>query len=312
MIQGVAGPPQRAEAGLTVTAMRTADGPNRLGEYLRARRALVTPEHAGLPGGSHRRVTGLRREEVALLAGISADYYLRLERGKDVNPSAQVLESLARVLHLDDVESAYLKGLASPRPSTRRRRRVERVPARLHDLLAIIDAPAFVEGRYFDVLAANPLAVAFSPRLAPGQNRLRSLLLDPEEREFQAHWERAVDDFIALFRTSITDDEDDPRVIELVGELSLASARFRERWARHDVRPFAGGDTEVVHPVVGALQLHREKLRGDDLVLVVYYPETGSPSAEKLKILASLSAHDRARTTEGVVRDRQAAAEPID
>jgi transcriptional regulator with XRE-family HTH domain len=270
-------------------------GTNRLGEYLRARRALVTPDQAGLPGGLHRRVSGLRREEVALLAGISADYYLRLERGRDTNPSVQVLGSLARVLQLDDVETEYLMGLGITRPSARRPRRVERVPARVHHLLAVIDAPAFVEGRYFDVLAANPLAVAFSPRLAPGNNRLRSLLLDPEEQRFHVHWERAVGDFVALFRGSIADDVADPRAIELVGELSLASARFRELWARHDVRPFAGDATEVVHPVVGDLQLHREKLVVGDLVLVVYYPEAGSPSAEKLRMLASLVAPCAAR-----------------
>jgi transcriptional regulator with XRE-family HTH domain len=261
---------------------------NRLGEYLRARRALVSPEQVGLPAGSNRRVSGLRREEVALLAGISADYYLRLERGKDTNPSMQVLQSLSRVLRLDDVESKYLMGLGTSPPTSRRRRRVERVPARLHDLLAVLDAPAFVEGKYFDVIAANPLAIAFSPRLAPGNNRLRSMLLDPEEREFHVDWEGAVGDFVALFRNSISDDVDDPRAIELVGELSLASTRFREQWGRHDVRPFVGGAAEVVHPVVGSLQLHREKLRIDDLVLVIYYPERGSPSAEKLGMLASL------------------------
>jgi transcriptional regulator with XRE-family HTH domain len=274
---------------------------NRLGEYLRARRALVSPEQVGLPAGSNRRVSGLRREEVALLAGISADYYLRLERGKDTNPSMQVLQSLSRVLRLDDVESRYLMGLGASRPTSRRRRRVERVPARLYDLLAVLDAPAFVEGKYFDVLAANPLAIAFSPRLAPGNNRLRSMLLDPEEREFHVDWERSVGDFIALFRNSISDDVDDPRAIELVGELSLASARFREQWGRHDVRPFSGGAAEVVHPVVGSLQLHREKLRIDDLVLVIYYPERGSSSAEKLGMLASLFAPDLRRDVPGSV-----------
>jgi transcriptional regulator with XRE-family HTH domain len=278
-------------------------GANRLGEYLRARRALVAPERAGLPGGANRRVAGLRREEVALLAGISADYYLRLERGRDSNPSAQVLEALARVLQLDDVETSYLMGLGTAKPSARRRRRVERVPARLQHLLAVIDAPAFVEGRYFDVLAANPLAIAFSPRLAPGNNRLRSLLLDPEEQRFQLEWERAVGDFIALFRNSIADDVTDPRAIELVGELSLVSARFREQWSRHDVRPFAGGAADVLHPVVGTLELHREKLVVDDLVLVVYYPEAGSPTAEKLRMLASLVTPDPVRVMTADARE---------
>lgn len=198
---------------------------NQLGEYLQARRNLVTPQQVGLPAGKNRRVTGLRREEVALLAGVSLDYYLRLERGRDSNPSPQVLESLARVFQLDDIETEYLLGLGTHRPRPRRRRTVERVPARLHQLLTALEIPAFVEGRYFDVLASNEIARAFSPRLAPGQNRLRSLLLDAEEREFQDDWENAVVDAIASFRHLIGDDITDTRAVEIVGELSLASAR---------------------------------------------------------------------------------------
>lgn len=262
---------------------------NRLGEYLRARRGLVTPDQLGIPTGSNRRVPGLRREEVALLAGISADYYLRLERGRDHNPSPQVLESLARVLQLDDVEAEYLLSLGGPRPRLRRQPHTERVPARLHHLLTALDVPAFIEGRYFDVLASNSLAVAFSPRLAPGHNRLRSLLLDPEEREFHQNWSRAVAEFVAVFRRSIGDDVTDARVLELVGELSVASARFRSLWARHDIRQLEGGTTTVNHPTVGALSLHREKLPVDDLILVLYYPDERSDSAEKLRLLASLA-----------------------
>jgi len=261
---------------------------NRLGTYLSARRALVTPEQLGIPAGSHRRVPGLRREEVALLAGISADYYLRLERGRDRSPSLQVLESLARVLQLDAVEANYLFSLGSPHPRARRRRRTEHVPARLHDLLAALEVPAFIEGRYFDVLASNSLAVAFSPRLTPGHNRLRSLLLDPEEREFQSDWDSAVADFVATFRRAIGDDASDTRAVELVGELSLASARFRTLWARHDVRQLTGGTTTVNHPEVGTMSLHREKLPVDDLILVLYYPVENSDSAEKLRLLGLL------------------------
>lgn len=264
-------------------------GANRLGEYLRARRALVTPEQLGLPTGSNRRVTGLRREEVALLAGISADYYLRLERGRDHNPSAQVLESVARVLQLDEVEATYLLSLGSARLRISRQPRLEQVPARLHHLLTALDVPAFIEGRYFDVLASNSLAVAFSPRLAAGHNRLRSLLLDPEEREFHENWDRAVTEFVAVFRRAIGDDANDARAVGLVGELSLASARFRTLWARHDVRQLKGGTTTVNHPTVGALSLHREKLPIGDLILVLYYPDEHSDSEEKLRLLASLT-----------------------
>jgi transcriptional regulator with XRE-family HTH domain len=262
---------------------------NLLGDYLRARRALVTPEQAGIPAGTNRRVSGLRREELAMLAGISADYYLRLERGRDKNPSSQVLESLARVLRLNDLEQEYLLGLAAARPRARRRLKPERVPARLHQLLASVQVPAFLEGRAFDVLASNRLAVALSPRLQPGYNRLRSLLLDPEEQAFQQDWDRSTEGFIAGFRKSIGDDTDNPRFVELVGELALSSERFRTLWARHDIRSLEGGTTTVNHPVVGELHLHRDKLPVDDLILVLYYADQGSQSDEKLRLLASMA-----------------------
>jgi transcriptional regulator with XRE-family HTH domain len=265
------------------------DSTNPLGSYLRARRGLVAPEQVGLPAGGARRVPGLRREEVAMLAGISADYYLRLERGRDRNPSVQVLDALARVLHLDELEREYLLGLAAQRPRQRRRLKPERVPARLHQLLAGVQLPAFVEGRAFDVLASNRLAVALSPRLRPGYNRLRSLLLDPEEQAFQDDWERATEGFIGAFRKSVGEGVDDPRIVELVGELALSSARFRTLWARHDVRALEGGTTTVHHPVVGELHLHRDKLPVDGLLLVLYYADQGSPSDEKLRLLASLA-----------------------
>ncbi|BBA95289.1 putative DNA-binding protein [Actinacidiphila reveromycinica] len=269
--------------------MKDGDSENRLGGYLRARRELVTPAQAGLPPGGNRRVPGLRREEVALLAGISADYYLRLERGRDKNPSAQVLESLARVLCLDDVERTYLLGLAAARPRAARRKRPEHVPARVHHLLAHLDIPAFVEGRAFDVLASNAMAVALSPRLRPGENRLRSLFLDPEEQAFQQDWTKAAAGFIAALRTTIGDDTDNPRFVEVVGELALSSQRFRTLWARHDVRDLAGGTTTVVHPVVGELRLHRDKLPVDDVILVVYYPDKDSESDERMALLAALA-----------------------
>lgn len=250
---------------------------------------MVTPEQVGLPTSRNRRVSGLRREEVALLAGISADYYLRLERGRDQNPSVQVLESLARVLLLDDVEHDYLLSLGQPGRRRRPRRRTERVPPRLHHLLAALDLPAFVEGATYDVLASNPLAVALNPRLRPGENRLRSLLLDPEERELHDDWEAATAHMTGSLRGSVEGLADDPRVVELVGELSVASGRFRELWARHDVRRLQGGTAQLRHPVVGPLQLHRDKLPVDGLLLVVYYAEAGTDSAERLAALASLT-----------------------
>ena len=225
-----------------------------------------------------------------MLAGISADYYLRLERGRDTHPSAQVLDALARVLRLDDVEREYLHHLGDPpqRPHARRRP-AERVPARLRHLLDSVGVPAFVEGRAFDVLAANALATALSPRLRPGENRLRSLLLDPEEQAFQQDWAASSAGFVAALRDTIGDDVDDPRFVELVGELSLTSGRFRELWARHDVHRLEGGTTAVNHPVLGELQLFRDKLPVGDVLLVLYYAEPGSESAEKLSLLGSLA-----------------------
>lgn len=268
---------------------------NRLGEYLRARRNLVTPDQVGIEVGVKRRVTGLRREEVALLAGISVDYYLRLERGRDRHPSVKVLQALARVLRLDDVESEYLFSLATPIQRSRGRRRSERVPPRLLHLLGALNVPAFVEGRYFDVLASNEMASTFSPRLTPGHNRLHSLLLDPEEREFHEDWDTACADAVAGFRAFIGTETTDARAVELVGELTLASARFRTLWARHDVGRLIGGTTTVNHPIVGPMTLHRDKLPVDDVLLVLYYPDTNSDSAEKLELLGSFgSSHGRA------------------
>jgi transcriptional regulator with XRE-family HTH domain len=267
--------------------------PNPLGDYLRARRELVTPERAGIGSFGPRRVPGLRREEVAMLAGISADYYLRLEQGRDRNPSVQVLESLARVLQLDDDGTAYLLSLGAEKPRrTRRRPRPEVVPAGIRALLGSLTLPAFVEGRRFDVLAANPLATALSPRLVTGRNRLRDVFLDPAEQALYPNWEGAAAALVAGFRESVGTDTDDPRFIELVGELSLASDQFRQLWARHDVRARTGAAVTLAHPQVGELTLDREKLEiggTDGQLLAIYHAEPGTTHADKLSLLASYS-----------------------
>jgi transcriptional regulator with XRE-family HTH domain len=268
---------------------------NSLGEYLRARRELVTPDDVGLPTVGVRRVAGLRREEVALLAGMSADYYLRLEQGRERHPSPQILESLARVLGLDETATAYLLGLVGATPTrSRRKARRERVPIGIQKLLAVLQLPAFVEGRYFDVLASNTLALALSPRLAVGENRLRAVFLDPSEQALYPDWDDATARLVAGFRDSVGTDTDDPRFIELVGELSLTSERFRRLWARHDVQAREGRPTTIDHPTVGSLTLNREKLAIDGgsggLILAIYHPDTGTDSADKLNILASYTA----------------------
>ncbi|MFI5843181.1 helix-turn-helix domain-containing protein [Catenuloplanes sp. NPDC051500] len=269
------------------------DEPNLLGAFLRARRELVTPDEAGIPVLGVRRVPGLRREEVAMLAGISADYYLRLERGRDRHPSVQVLSSLARVLRLDDDSREYLLGLGADTPRRIRRRRQESVPASTAKLVAMLPLPAFVEGRCMDVLVANPLATALSPRLAPGGNRIRDVLLDPAEQALLPYWEEAAVTLVAHLREAIGTDVDDARAVELVGEMSLASPLFRRLWARHDVRSRLGATMSFVHPQVGEITLNREKLHvsgTDGIMLVVYHPDAGSADEEKLAMLGTLAA----------------------
>ncbi|MFE7225243.1 helix-turn-helix transcriptional regulator [Nocardioides sp. NPDC057577] len=279
-----------------------SEATNPLGAFLQARRALVTPEAAGIPAVGVRRVPGLRREEVAMLAGISADYYLRLERGRDRNPSAQVLESIARVLQLDDDHTAHMMSLVTEAPRRRRpRRRKETVPPGALKLLDSMVQPAFIEGRYFDILAANALARALSPRLAAGGNQLRDQFLDPGQQAFHPEWESMTECFVGNLRQAVGTDIDDPRFIELIGELSLASPRFRQLWARHDVRAQTGAPIKMNHPQVGELTLNRERLTingTDDLMLVVYHPDAGSADAEKLALLASAGLPTRSAESE--------------
>ncbi len=268
---------------------------NALGEFLRARRELVRPEDVGMRSAGIRRVAGLRREEVAMLAGISTDYYLRLEQGRDRTPSTQVLDSLADVLRLDEDGAAHLRELARPKSRRRPRAKVERVPPSIQQLVQSLPMPAFVQNKYMDVLAANPLAVALSPHLTPGCNRLRALFTDPEARRVHPDWDQGTAEVVAQLRAVVGGDTDDPRLAELIGELSLSSERFRRLWARHDIRLRRSETTRLSHPQVGELTLHRDKLAvtgTDNLVIVVYHAEPGTPSAEALALLGSLTTTD--------------------
>jgi transcriptional regulator with XRE-family HTH domain len=277
---------------------------NPLGEYLRARREIVRPEDVELPGNSNRRrVPGLRREEVALLAGVSNDYYVRLEQGRDQHPSAQVLDALARALQLDPDATAHLHRLAAP--SARRRRkssRPEKVSASILRLIATwSQTPAYVYGRYMDVLAANPLATAVAPYHAVGENLVRAAFLDPRVRDMYGDWEAVTETTVAGLRAQVGPDVDDPRLNELVGELSVRSERFRELWARHDARPKRSGTSRLDHPQVGPIELSYEKLPIPDSncqTLVIYHAEPGSRSAQALTLLATAAAgeHEPIRT----------------
>ncbi|MEU1405412.1 helix-turn-helix transcriptional regulator [Streptomyces sp. NPDC005728] len=278
------------------------DGTNALGEFLRARRAQVRPEDVGLPGSGLRRVPGLRREEVAMLSGISSDYYLRLEQGRDRNPSAQVLRAIAQVLGLDADATSYLLGLAQDRPAGPRpgASRTRAVPGReqvASSLLQLIDGwprnPAYIQNRYTDCLAANTLATALTPNYAPGVNLLRAVFLDLAEHALRRDWDDLTEEGVAALRANAGPDTDDPRLRDLVGELSLRSERFRMLWARHDVRPRRGRISHLTHPQVGDLDLQSNKLSvdgTDGLTLVVFHAEPGSRNAELLDILGSLAA----------------------
>jgi transcriptional regulator with XRE-family HTH domain len=274
-------------------------GENLIGEYLSARRELVSPQDVGLPDvGRRRRVPGLRRSEVALLAGVSADYYVRLEQGRDQHPSEQVLDALARALQLDDDAAAHLHSLA--RPAARRRRRSprpERVPAGIEQLInSWSETPAYVQGRYMDVLAANAMATALAPYYVPGENIVRAAFLDPRVRDRYADWESVTEVTAAGLRALVGPDVDDPRLNELVGELSVRSERFRQLWARHDARPKRSGTTRLDHPEVGQLELSVEKLEIPDTdrqTIVIYHAAPGSPSAQALALLGSVATRAR-------------------
>jgi len=265
-----------------------------LGEYLKVRRERLRPEDVGLPNGSRRRVPGLRREEVALLAGISVEYYLRLEQGRDRHPSDQVLDSIAQALQLDGDAETYLKKLANPvKPPRRRAARPEKVSAGVQSLIdSWPTTPALVHGRLMNTIAANSMAVALSPYFAPGVNTLRAAFLEPELRELYRDWDDMTAKAVAYLRSVIVPVMDDPRVMELIGELSLNSDRFRTLWARQDVRQKTSGLTLLNHPQVGELDLYYEKLAlpgAPGQMLITYHAEPGSPSHEKLQLLAHLS-----------------------
>jgi transcriptional regulator with XRE-family HTH domain len=283
---------------------------NAIGEYLRARRELVRPQDAGVPDLGRRRTPGLRREEVAMLAGISADYYVRLEQGRDQHPSPQVLDALARALQLDDDANTHLHTLAAPQPRARSRRttRPERVPESIEQLIASWPTtPAYVFGRYLDVLAANPLATAVAPWFTAGENLVRGAFLDPRRRELKPNWEQTLASIVAALRANVGHDVDDPQLTELVGELSLRSEHFRQLWARHDARPKRTGTSTIEHPQVGRLELIYTKLPIPDTdrqTLSIYHAAPGSPSAQALALLATTTVPEREPEGSGAIAVR--------
>lgn len=273
---------------------RDPSGSTPLGTFLRARREQITPQQVGLPDHGRRRVPGLRREELAMLAGVSVDYYVRLEQGRNDHPSPQVLDALARVLKLGDDETRYLRDLAEPPPRRRTTtpRKAEVVSPVLQQLLhGLPNQPAFVLGRYMDVLAVNPIMEALVPSHAVGHNIVRAVFLDPASRDCYPEWGTVADDTVGSLRASVGADTDDPYLQQLVGELSIASDEFRQRWARHHVRPKTGGVKQLRHPLIGELELPYETLSINSApgqLLVIYVPAVGSKAEDAIALLAGL------------------------
>jgi transcriptional regulator with XRE-family HTH domain len=259
-----------------------------LGEFLRARREQIRPDVVGLGSGPRRRVPGLRREELAMLAGISVDYYLRLEQGRDQHPSAQVLDALARALRLDVNATEHLYRLSGLRAARSPRPVAATAADGLDQLIDQISLPAIVANRYQDVLAANAIARALSPGFAPGENFLRWRLLAPAARDFFVDWDEATEVAVSGLRESAAADLSDSRLRALIDELSAASDRFCELWARADVG-YRTGILHMRHPVVGDLYLRRTRLSvpDSDADMFIYHPEPGSDSAKALAALAA-------------------------
>ena len=307
VIPGTGSPPHGPGSALIVEGM---DHRSEVREFLRTRRARLTPGQAGIIGGSNRRVPGLRREEVALLAGVSVDYYAQLERGDLAGASDEVLDALARALQFDEAETSHLFDLARaarPRPARRRRPAAANQvrPSLQRFLDAITDAPAWVRDDRMDFVATNQLGRALNAPLYADPrrpvNNARFVFLNEEaSREFYPDWEKGADDIAAAMRSYAGQHPHDKQLTNLIGELVTRSDAFRARWAAHDVRYHRTGVKRIHHPVVGDLELTYEGL---DLPadpgwhLYTFTAAPGSPSDERLRLLASWAATPHHNTT---------------
>ncbi|WP_433493540.1 helix-turn-helix transcriptional regulator [Micromonospora sp. CA-248089] len=274
-------------------------GHSDLGRFLRQCRADLTPEASGIAAETQgRRVRGLRREEVAMLAGVSVDYYTRLEQGRHTSPSPAVVDALARVFQLDAAARAHLADLARPARRSDRQMPAQRVRAAMHQLLAsMTEHPALILGRRTDVLASNALARALLTdwTLLPPRHRnyVRWIFLDPDARDAFLDWPTVAADVVGTLRLYAGRHPDDPQLSELVGELTIKSAEFRTWWNGRHVHERTHGTKRMNHPAVGPITLRYEALAlpGDaDQTLFIYTTDPGSPSHDNLRLLGSLAA----------------------
>ncbi|MFF1380642.1 helix-turn-helix transcriptional regulator [Streptomyces sp. NPDC058308] len=271
---------------------------NHLGDFLRARRADLRPEDVGMASYGPRRVAGLRREEVAVLAGVNADYYTRLEQGRERNPSSQVIDALSRALHLDTDARVHLYRLAGATPNDRPyAHATEQVSPALRQLMdGYPNTPAFVMNRTLDLLAANAQADALYSPFDPADNLARMTFLDPAGRTFYVDWDRAAQATVANLREATGFDPDNPRLRELVRTLTENNADFNRLWNAHTVRGKTRDAKHILHPDVGPLTLTYQAFDVRDAPgqqLVIYHAEPGSPSAQSLNLLGSIHATRR-------------------
>jgi transcriptional regulator with XRE-family HTH domain len=289
-VRGSAAPTQTARDGSRVEGV----SPSPLGEYLRARRSLVTPQQVGLAPGARRRVAGLRREEVALLAGVSVDYYVRLEQGRERGPSVQVLDALGSALGLDGDARLHLFRLAGLAPRGMSAGAPEHVSA---DLIQLMDAwpdnPALVLGRNYDVLARNRIGSALFEGFTHSLNLLLNMFLDPAARSFYADWAHAAVNTVAGFRLASGETPHDPRARHLVRDLVSQSPEFARIWSRQEARGKSAEVKTFIHRDVGRLTLRMQTFdvrSAPGQQLVVYHAEPGSSSAHAIRLLGSVAA----------------------
>jgi transcriptional regulator with XRE-family HTH domain len=277
-------------------------------DFLRTRRDRITPDRAGILGGGRRRVPGLRREEVALLTGVSVEYYARMERGDLAGVSAEVLDALSHALRLNEAETDHLHDLAraaGPSPARRKRAAVEQTvrPTLQRFLDAVTGAPMWVRDRRMNFIAANPLGRAlYAPVLddpANERNTARFTFLNPAARIFFPDWEQNASDVVATLRSYAGQTPLDKKLTDLIGELVTRSDTFRHQWSRHDVRHHRAGVKRIRHPAVGDLEFSYEALdlpANPELFMFAYTAEPGSPTEERLKLLGSLAVTGEAST----------------